>query len=147
MTKATRAGGPIINTAQLKEGEKAVDRIVKMRELEVKAKYRATRRSLKEETMRKFHIDELEAENERLYSMWMAAKEAQDKAERKAENAIQTRLAMLDKAEASELAEINADGVEKSLHLIAASLPIEAARMIGIDTIKIPRLIGVSNEQ
>jgi hypothetical protein len=147
VTKATRIGGPIINTAQLKEGERAVDRIVRMRELEVKAKYKAERRLLREATEQKFRIDDLEAENERLYDMWMAAKDAQDKAVRKVESAIQARLAKLEQAEARELAEINADGVEKSLHLIAASLPIEAARMIGIDTIKIPRLIGVSNEQ
>ena len=74
--KTARIGGPIINTAQLKEGERAVDRIVKMRELEVKAKYRSERRLLQEKTEKQFHIEELEAENERLYTMWVAAKDA-----------------------------------------------------------------------
>ena len=142
-----RTNDPIINTAQLKEGERAVNRIVKMRELEIKAKYRAERRTLEETTRKKYSLDELEAENDRLYDMWIAAKDAQEKAERKVRNAIQTRLAKIDQEEASELTEANADGVERSLRLIAASLPASAVSLIGLDVIKVPRLLGVSSDE
>lgn len=132
----------LLNNVQLREAENANSRLARLNEAEIKTRFDADRRKVEAEFRRRFGIQKLEDAVARTEEAHEKAEKALQRAEKEMEEAMATRIAELEEKKADSLAEIAQTSVERSFRLIAASLPADVNKLLGLDTIRVPKAIA-----
>jgi len=135
---------PILNNTQLREAERANARLARLNEAEIKARFDAERTKINAGFRKKFGIQKLEDIRDRAEEAYEASKKVLERTSKEMEEAMSERIAELEASKADSLAGVAQTSVERDFRLIAASLPADAVKMLGLDTIRVPKAIASS---